>query len=104
MYETNIEKNGQIIHRSKNLRGMLDYSRISPVLRAELTPVGKVNGRLRVIYADGASSSAHFDSYRIAVDFVRNRVRNRISWTNAEIFYYGGDMGYLTKPGVIAGV
>ena len=100
MYETNIEKNGQIIHRSKNLRGMLDYARISPVIRAELTPVGKVNGRLRVIYADGASSSAHFASYHIAVDFVRNRR----SWKKAEIFYYGGDMGYLTKPGVIAGV
>lgn len=99
MYETNIEKCGQIIRRSKNLRGMQDYARVSPVRRVELSPAGKVNGRLRVLYADGASSSAHFASYHIMVDFVRNRR----TWRTAEIVFYGENMGYLTKPGIIAG-
>lgn len=98
-YATNIEKGGQIIRRSKNLRGMRDYARVSPVKRVELTPQGKVNGRLRVIYRDGASTSAHFASYHIMVDFVRNRR----SWRGAEIVFYGDNMGYLTRPGIIAG-
>lgn len=100
MYGANIDKNGQILHRSKNLRGMRDYARIAPVSRVELTPQGKVKGMVRVIYEDGATSSAHFKSYRIAVDWVRNRR----SWQNADIIFYGGNIGYLTKPGIIAGV
>ena len=95
-----IEKNGQIIRKSINLRGMLDYARISPVKRVELTPLDKASGRLRVIYDDGAVTSAHFASFKIMVDFVRNRR----TWRCAEIVNYGENMGYLTKPGIIAGV
>lgn len=99
-YSHTIDKNGQILHRSKNLRGMREYARISQVKRVELTPQGKVKGMVRVIYENGATASAHFKSYRIAVDWVRNRR----SWQNADIIFYGGDIGYLTKPGIIAGV
>jgi len=94
-----IENNGQIIRKSKNLRGMLDYARVSPVKRIELTPQGKVNGRLRVIYNDGAVTSSNFANFHIMVDFVRNRR----TWQNAELVNYGENMGYLTKPGIIAG-
>lgn len=92
-----IHKNGQILHKSKNLRGMRDYARIAPVSRVELTPHGREAGKVRVIYEDGATSSAFFKSYAIAVDWVRNRR----SWQNADIIFYGGDIGYLTKPGII---
>ncbi|CAB5144595.1 hypothetical protein UFOVP147_21 [uncultured Caudovirales phage] len=95
----NIEKNGQIIRTSRNLRGLRDYARVSPVARVELTPQGVCNGRLRVLYRDGASTSANFASFHIMVDFVRNRR----SWRGAEIVNYGEDVGYLTKPGIIAG-
>ena len=98
-YSISIEKNGQIIRKSRNLRGIVDYSRISKPARIELTPQGKCNGRLRVIYKDGATTSAHFASYHIAVDWVRNRR----TWRGANIVFYGGDVGYLTKPGIIAG-
>lgn len=98
-YGTNIEKNGQIISKSKNLRGILRYASVSPVARVELTPQGNTNGRLRIVYKDGATTSAHFASYHIMVDFVRNRR----SWKGAEIVFYGDNMGYLTKPGIIAG-
>lgn len=94
-----IEKGGQIIRTSRNLRGLLDYGRISKPARIELSPIGKVNGRLRVIFSDGATSSAHFASYHIMVDWVRKRR----TWRKAEFFYYGGNVGYLTKPGIIAG-
>ena len=95
----NIIKNGQVIRRSKNLRGMRDYARVSPVKRVGLLPDGDTRGQLWVCYADGADCKADFASYHIMVDFVRNRR----SWRGAEIFHYGGDVGYLTKPGLIAG-
>lgn len=94
-----IEKNGQIIRTSRNLRGMRDYARVSPVSHIELTPFGICNGRLRVIYRDGAECKANFASFHIMVDFVRNRR----SWRGAEIVNYGEDVGYLTRPGIIAG-
>ena len=100
IFGTNIVKNGVIIRTSKNLRGMRDYARLSPAARVECTPQGKVNGALRVLYADGAESKAHFASYHIMIDFVRNRR----SWRSAEIVIYGDNMGYFTKPGIIAGV
>lgn len=98
-YGTRIEKNGQIIKTSRNLRGIVDYARTSKPARIELTPQGKVNGRLRVIFADGASTSAHFASYHIMVDWIRNRR----SWDKNSIVFYGENMGYLTKPGIIGG-
>lgn len=100
MYGTQIVKNGKVIRKSKNLRGLRDYARISKVLHVKLTPYGykKLNGHLKVVYADGAASEAHFASYHIMVDWVRNRR----SWYNAHIAYNGENLGYLTKPGVIA--
>lgn len=94
-----ITHTARVIRRSKNLRGLLDYARVSRVVRVELTPFAKVNGSLRVFYADGAIGRANFASFHIMVDWVRNRR----SWRGAQIVNYGDDIGYLTKPGVIAG-
>jgi hypothetical protein len=98
-YGTAIILNGSIVKSSKNLRALRDYARVSPVKRVECTPQGEVNGALRVIYQNGAESKAFFSSYHIMIDFVRNRR----SWRNADIVIYGDDIGYLTKPGIIAG-
>ena len=102
-----IVKNGKIIRKSKNLRAMRDYARISPVVRVESCDIGEMdnryncryNGTIRVIYADGAESRAQFISYHIMIDWIRNRR----SWKNAVHIMQGPDIGYLTKPGIIAG-
>lgn len=65
-FGVNIEKGGQIIRTSRNLRGLLDYARVSKPKRVELTLQGEKNGRLRVIYSDGATSSTQFAGYHIA--------------------------------------
>lgn len=97
---TNIIKNGQIIRTSKNLRGMRDYARVSPVVRIESTPIADgVMGTMRVFYADGAECRANFNSYSIMIDFIRNRR----TWRSAKHIMQGPDIGYLTVPGVIAG-
>ena len=103
---TNIIKAGQIIRTSRNLRGMLDYARVSPVTRIESCDVGamgkdgtRCSGTVRVIYADGAESRANFASYHVMIDWLRNRR----TWRNAKHAMQGPDVGYLTIPGVIAG-
>ena len=106
-YGTNIIKDGRIIRTSKNLRAMRDYARVSQVVRIESCDIGapdpahncRPNGTVRVIYADGAESRANFASYHIMIDWVRNRR----SWRNAQHIMQGPDVGYLTKPGIIAG-
>lgn len=98
-----IERNGTIVCQSRNLRCMRDYARRSPVARVECRkrnahpkdPAGIIS----VEYADGATCTTDFASYNIMVDFVRGRR----SWRGADIRYADGDVGYLTKPGVIAG-
>lgn len=92
---------GFTIRTSKNLRGMRDYARVSPVaiVKTERDPANNVRGVLRVQYANGNYSIASFASYHIMVDFLRNRR----SWRSAKHVMKNEDMGYLTKPGTIAG-
>lgn len=95
-----IVKNSMVIRNSKNLRGLLDYARIFPVVRVELTPTNNGhNGNLIVTYVDGSHGQAIFASYHIMVDWVRNRR----SWRGAVVVDNGDGLGYLTKPGIIAG-
>ena len=96
---TNIIKCGQIIRTSRNLRGIIDYVRVSPVARIESCQIGAVCGTVRVIFKDGAESRANFRSYRIMIDWIRNRR----SWRSAKHIMQGPDVGYLSKPGIIAG-
>lgn len=98
---THIVKNGVIIRQSKNLRGIRDYARVSPVksVSAYRDPSNSVRGVLDVTYENGASSRASFSSYHVMVDFVRNRR----TWRDAVVSIQE-NMGYFTKPGIIAGV
>ena len=96
-----IDKNENTIRHSKNLRGMLDYARVSPAVKIETrnTPENTKCGLLRVTYANGCYSIADFCSYHIMIDWVRNRR----SWRNASHVMHGENIGYLTKPGIIGG-
>jgi len=97
-----VVKDGLVIRTSKNLRGMRDYARVSPVVKVitGTDPENKTRGILLVEYEDGAECRASFASFHIMIDFVRDRR----SWRGATINHLNGDMGYLTKPGIIAGV
>jgi hypothetical protein len=78
-----IEKCGQIVKRSKNLRGLLDYARLYKPVRIEISPQGEA-GRLRVFFSDGASCSAAFCSYPVLIKWVDARK----SWVNAKKVIY----------------
>lgn len=86
---------------SKNLRGLRDYARRFPVVCVitRKDPSNSTRGVLHVVYADGAIGCASFASHSIMIDFVRNRR----TWRGAEMRHLDGDLGYLTRPGVISG-
>jgi hypothetical protein len=80
----NIIKAGRIVRTSKNLRGVLDYARVSPVRRVETTPLPAGAGSLRVLYRDGAETRANFASYEVMLDWVKRRR----SWAGAAFVNY----------------
>lgn len=92
---------GETLRSSKNLRGMRDYARVSPVesVQTAKDAANQVRGVLRVNYKNGNFSTASFASYHIMIDFVRNCR----SWRSAPHHMESENMGYLTKPGIIAG-
>ena len=96
-----IDVNQNTIRSSRNLRGMRDYARVSPVaiVQTERDKANNTRGVLRVTYENGCYSIASFASYHIMLDFVRNRR----SWRNAQHIMKNENMGYLTKPGIIGG-
>lgn len=96
-----VAKDGRIVAMSKNLRGMRDFARKSRVDHVVTCrdPRNTARGLLTVIYADGSQCVASFASFHIMIDFVRNRR----SWRGATFDHKDGDMGYLTKPGIIGG-
>ena len=98
-YGTEVTKNGKVIRRSKNLRGIIDYARFSPVVKVDgvFHHENEVRGILTVEYFDGCTSKASFASYHIMVDWIRSR---RI-FQNARVTL-AKDFGYFTKPGMLA--
>lgn len=96
---TKIVKDNAVIRTSRNLRGLTDYASVSPVVRVTSCPVRNVSGAIRVTYKDGAEGYGNFRSYHVMIDWIRNRR----TWRAAKHDMIGPDMGYLTKPGIIAG-
>lgn len=99
MTQTAVIKDSKIVKSSRNLRGMLDYARVSPV-SSVITMRNKdlpVRGDLHIEYQNGAYCMVSFTSYHIMIDFVRNRR----SWRAANIKHHAEAIGYLTKPGLI---
>jgi hypothetical protein len=80
---------GAIIRRSKNLRGMRDYARVSRVEKVETRkdPANPHRGILSVTYADGCKSHAGFAEFHIMIDFVRSRR----TWRGAEFHHADGE-------------
>lgn len=74
-----IIKGGRIIRTSRNLRGILDYARVSPVARIESCPIGESEGTMRVVFKDGAESRANFASYSVMMEWIAERR----SWAGA---------------------
>lgn len=99
--ETYVTLKGVIQSRSKNLRGLIAYSRKSHITHVETRkdPLNNYRGELKITYANDATGYACFASHSIMIDWIRGRR----SMQHALKTHHDGDMGYLTKPGTIAG-
>lgn len=68
---SSIIKHGRVIRKSQNLRGLMDYARVSRVVGVDTsTPCF-----LRVHYADGAEGIARFACHNVMLAWVAARRR-----------------------------
>lgn len=81
------DMHGRVTHRSKNLRAMTRYASESPVkaVRAYPCPSNPHNGRLIVVYRDGASSCAFFSSYTVMLEWLERRRKWQNNLTHWDI-------------------
>lgn len=66
----------RVAHRSRNLRGILDYSRNHVVTRIDCYgPHANGTGTLGIAWADGATCITDFADYAVMVQWVKARRR-----------------------------
>lgn len=64
---------GNVIHRSRNLRGVLDHARRSWVAEAVAEPLPRGKGLLRVTFGDGGTCVTEFASFAVLCTWLRAR-------------------------------
>ena len=67
------DKDGNIIRRSKNLRGVLEYARTHIISKIGADRIGKEEGKLMVLFHDGASYETNFASFGALKQWIRAR-------------------------------
>ena len=67
------DRNGEVIHRSKNLRGIFDHARHTWVEEAVAMPTWQSTGLLCVTFGDGSTCRTEFASYGVLVQWLRSR-------------------------------
>lgn len=86
---TTIRLNDEIVSRSRNLRGVLDYARKHGIARVRIAPEGKYEGLLFVEFTNWATSLVRFSSFGVLREFVQERAKpghgRKIIWPEAEI-------------------
>jgi len=66
---------GKVLMRSKNLRAMLRYAAVAPVVKVVADPDSSnpYNGRLAVTYADGSTCEGFWRDYGVLLEFLTRR-------------------------------
>jgi hypothetical protein len=68
-----IVKQGKVVSRSRNLRGIKTYARRSPVERVNVIGKDKCGALLYVQFEDGAECRAVFESFGVCSAWVKAR-------------------------------
>ena len=66
-------KDFEVVSRSRNLRGILSYSRHTAVERIDLYKAPDGCGQFGITWCDGASCITDFASYNVMADFAKKR-------------------------------
>lgn len=99
-------KGGDVIRRSRNLRGVLDYARVSPVESVSITArhvPGDSSYHLAFRFDDGSTCTAAFAAWRVAADWLLARRSWRYGdWRDAEACraYHSGPLVLGYEPAV----
>ena len=72
-YNVLIHKNGATVKRSKNLRGILDYAREEPVVKASVVVDKDGSADIVFTFLDGAKSLVHFASNQVFQGWILKR-------------------------------
>lgn len=77
-----VAPDGAVMHRSKNLRGVLDHARRSWVEEAVAHPSPSgAGGVLQVTYGDGRTCRTEFASYQVLCGWLR--ARRSLAWAGS---------------------
>lgn len=69
------DSSGNVISRSKNLRGIREYVSNHLITRLDISPIGESKypeGKLSILFDDGSSFECNFASLVVLANFVRN--------------------------------
>jgi len=69
------DKDGRVIQRSRNLAGIRRYVSNHLIHTLYIDHIGEWEGKLCILFDDGASFESNFSSYEVLYDFV-NRWKN----------------------------
>jgi hypothetical protein len=83
-----ILKQGQVVARSRNLRGVSAYARRSPVDRVTVIAKDNAGAFLYVQYEDGAECRTHFESFQVCSAWVKARRSWGLSFVRCSDTYH----------------
>jgi len=68
-----VNADGKVIHRSRNLRGILDHARRTWIEEAVARPAPEGRGFLRVTFGDGSTCQTEFADFTVLCWWLRSR-------------------------------
>jgi len=68
-----VDASGKVIHRSRNLRGILDYARHTWIEEAVAQPAQEGKGILSVTFGDGCTCMTEFADFTVLCWWLRCR-------------------------------
>lgn len=64
------DRDGKVIHKSRNLRGIRVYVRLCRVKAIDITQFTTPDGKLSILFVDGSSYETNFASFNVLKGFV----------------------------------
>lgn len=89
-------RNGQVVSQSKNLRGILDYTRKHPLRNVFASELPKGRGHLRLIWNHGEICNTEFESFTALLTWLESRK----SWNGVRYIITTG-AGTCTDSGTL---
>lgn len=74
----------QIVSRSRNLRGIMEYARVNPVILMHIVKESDGSGILSIIFYNGAEVNTKFADYNVLKQWAANRLTYNANFHGAD--------------------